>query len=78
MGGEACHLPNGMDARIGTTGAVHDRLFPGNSSDGIRQCALDGAQSRLDLPSSEIGSVIGNAQFEITRQNAHQTRNFQR
>ena len=78
VGNETSHLSESMDTGVGASGAMHDWLIASNASDGLRQRTLDGAQTGLDLPAGEIGSVIGNAQFEITRQNVHQTRNFKR
>ncbi len=53
-----------MNARIGASGALWQKLFPREALDHRCQRALNGGPAGLDLPSVEGGAVIGERKFE--------------
>src|ERR1019366_316289 len=54
-----------MYARISAPRALRQYLFTGEPLKALRQRALHSSQSRLDLPSVKLRSVIGQRDFEI-------------
>src|SRR5664280_803341 len=60
-----CDLGQRMDTGIGAPRALRQYLFTGEPLKALRQRALHSSQSRLDLPSVKLRSVIGQRDFEI-------------
>ena len=56
-----------VDARIGSTGAMHAHGLRTNLEKGPFQAILDRIAVRLALPSGERGAVVGNDQLEPRR-----------
>jgi len=54
---EVGHLPDGMDAGIGSSAGVEaDARLAGEARNGFLQGLLDGAQTGLRLPAVEAGA----------------------
>jgi hypothetical protein len=54
-----------MDSGIGAARPLRQDIFPGQSSNGRGQCALDRGRLRLHLPAGKICAIVGHRQFEI-------------
>ena len=70
-------LAEGVDASVGATGAMYDDSFLRDFASGSVECALNCRETRLKLPAVEVGSVVGDREFDIshlfgtTRLNLH-------
>ena len=60
-------LGEGMDAGVGASGALGQKLLSGEALDGLRQGTLDGGLAGLDLPAVKGGAIIGEGEFESAR-----------
>jgi hypothetical protein len=56
-----------MDAGVGASGALGQKLLSGEALDGLRQGTLDGGLAGLDLPAVKGGAIIGEGEFEGSR-----------
>jgi hypothetical protein len=55
---EVCHLPLGMDSRIGSAGSDHVDRVAGHPRQTLLKLALDGRGLGLDLPTVIFGAVV--------------------
>jgi hypothetical protein len=56
-------LRESVHAGVGAAGALGQRRFTDDAAEGGLQLALDGGFAGLDLPSVEIGAVVGEGEF---------------
>lgn len=59
------NLGAGVNSGIGASAALGEGRFSGDALDSGGKFALNGAESGLDLPPVEIGSVVGEREFPI-------------
>jgi hypothetical protein len=57
-----------MHTGVGAAGALRQNVFPGNSSNGCGQRALNGRACRLNLPPQKISAVISERQLDVAEQ----------
>ena len=60
---KAGDLGESVHACIGTPRALGERSFTGDAAEGVLKFALDGDRIGLDLPSVEVGTVVGKSEF---------------
>jgi hypothetical protein len=60
---DVCNLPERMNARVGSAGALHLNLAMKNSVDGLAQLAHHGARVLLLLPSAVSRAVVLKKKF---------------
>jgi len=63
--GEGGDLAEGVDAGVGAARALGQDALLGDAVKGVAEGALDGGQSRLDLPAMVGGSVVGEGKFPV-------------
>ena len=72
---KGCDLGEGVNAGVGASGALGQKLLSGEALDGVGQSALDGGLAGLNLPAVEGRAVIGEREFESA--GAHRSHGFQ-
>ena len=65
---EMSDLAESVDAGIGASGGVDGERFAGELAEDIDKSALNGGLAGLDLPAVEVGSVVGESEFEGAHQ----------
>jgi hypothetical protein len=65
MSFEVCDLAGRVNARVRAPGALNLQPLLCEILEDIAQRALDGLLSRLNLPTAEIGSVVGQSEFDV-------------
>ena len=63
--GKAGDLGERVDAGVSAAGTLRQGRFADNAAERGLQFALDGALAGLNLPTVEIGAVVGDGQFPI-------------
>ncbi len=64
FGRQANHLPERVHTRIGATAGGERGLFAGDGLPSFGERGLHGARTRLNLPTSVFGAIVGNGQLE--------------
>jgi hypothetical protein len=58
------NLAQGVDAGVGSAGGVNRQTLFGDFLDDFCECGLNGGLAGLGLPAAEIGSVVGQGEFD--------------
>jgi len=54
-----------VDAGVGAARALGENGFSGDAVDGLGECALDGGEIGLDLPTVVRGPVVGEYELPV-------------
>jgi len=63
--GEGGDLRESVDAGVGAARALGENGFAGDAVDGPGECALDGGEIGLDLPTVVWGPVVGEDELPV-------------
>ncbi len=63
------YLRQRMHSGIGAPRALRQHGLPRNPQQRLGQSALDGAMSRLHLPTMKVGAIVGDSELEISHVN---------
>ncbi len=62
-GCEGCNLAEGVHTGVGAAGALGKDVLACDGMDGVGECALDGGEAGLNLPTVEGGAVVAEREF---------------
>lgn len=64
---DMCDLPAGVNPTVGSSTAMDPGLNSGQPLKGLFQFSLNGADSRLNLPTLIVGSIVGDPKGQADR-----------